>query len=118
MKDLKASKKDKKMEEELNAPKIFSGHEFFIPEGLGSRVEVEMHEYFNGDPMNEETRTKEENVRVTFFDDLGALDLTLSIPKSVFQQLLSLGSKFSKPVLNAKRKKDTEHERSECQVSI
>ena len=50
--------------------------------------------------MNEETRKSAENVRITFLSDLGELDLQMSIPKSVFQRLLFLGSKFSQTLLD------------------
>jgi hypothetical protein len=98
--ELKINEKDEKTEEELAAERIFSSHEFFIPDGLGCSVELELHEYYSGDPMNEETRKSAENVRITFLSDLGELDLQMSIPKSVFQRLLSLGSKFSHPALD------------------
>jgi hypothetical protein len=98
--ELKANEKDKKREEELDAERIFSSHEFFIPDGPGCSVELELHEYYSGDPMNEETRKSAENMRITFLSDLGELDLQISVPKSVFQHLLSLGSKFSHPALD------------------
>jgi hypothetical protein len=98
--ELKANKKDKKREEELDAERIFSSHEFFIPDGPGCSVELEPHEYYIGDYMKEEPKQKAENMRITFLSDLGELDLQISVPKSVFQRLLSLGSKFSQTLLD------------------